>query len=392
MTTTDTLGAVSAPSRVLRRSRTDRVGAGVAGGLGEYFAVDPVLFRVLFATSAFFGGAGILAYLIAWAAIPEAGTQHAALDGWVQSLRARRVRGRIVAVLAVLLLWAVAFSWWAPGPFFPVMVVVLVLVGVLTRRESDAVPPAPTPVDLTKPLPVTAQPATGSGTPPVGAEQASAGPTWMADTREWIADSRRAHRERRRRAQPVRLATLAALTVTLVVLGLVDAARGIVVPTYFFVTLGIVGAGLLVGLALRRTPVSLVPLLVPALIGSFALAGSSASLHDGVGERSWLPTASAAHYKLAFGRGTLDLRSYTAADAATLHVTVGAGQVRILAPASMDLTVRTHIRFGQLEVDRVETEHGSGIDHVVSPPAGATGSPVTVDVELGDGQVRIDRG
>ncbi|MDQ1461292.1 MAG: hypothetical protein QOI08_2776, partial [Actinomycetota bacterium] len=40
------------PQRLLRRSRTDRVGAGVAGGLGEYFSVDPVLFRVLFATAA----------------------------------------------------------------------------------------------------------------------------------------------------------------------------------------------------------------------------------------------------------------------------------------------------------------------------------------------------
>ena len=47
--------------RLLRRSDRNRVAAGVAGGLGEYFGVDPVLFRVLFAVGAFFGGAGILA-------------------------------------------------------------------------------------------------------------------------------------------------------------------------------------------------------------------------------------------------------------------------------------------------------------------------------------------
>src|SRR4051794_41322993 len=80
MTTSDTFGGAAAPSpatgsRLLRRNKSNRVAAGVASGLGEYFGVDPVLFRVLFATSAFFGGAGILAYVLAWAAIPEAGAQ-----------------------------------------------------------------------------------------------------------------------------------------------------------------------------------------------------------------------------------------------------------------------------------------------------------------------------
>jgi phage shock protein PspC (stress-responsive transcriptional regulator) len=61
----------------------------VAGGLGEYFVVDPVLFRVLFATAAFFGGAGVLGYLLAWAAIPEQGTERAPIDGWIHGLRER---------------------------------------------------------------------------------------------------------------------------------------------------------------------------------------------------------------------------------------------------------------------------------------------------------------
>ncbi|MGN6606755.1 MAG: PspC domain-containing protein [Jatrophihabitans sp.] len=408
MTTTDILGGVSAPQRVLRRSRTDRVGAGVAGGLGEYFGVDPVLFRVLFATSAFFGGAGILAYLIAWAAIPEAGTAHAPLDGWVRSLRARRGRARLVAVLAVLLLWAVAFSWWAPGPFFPVMIVVLVLVGVLTRRETAPTPPA---VDLTKPtapMPPTASsassasfaatgtaplppvssfdeaPDTGPGTPP--------GPTWMADTREWIADSRRAHQERRRRAQPVRLATVGALLTTLVVLGLIDAAKGIVLPTYFFVTLGIVGAGLLVGLLLRRTPWSLLPLLIPAVAGSIAYTGSGASLHDGFGDRAWTPSTSLApSYRLAFGRGTLDLTSLTAPTTpTTVHITEASGQVRIVAPKSLDLRVDTHLHFGLLKVDGHKVDDGSHIDHVVAAPTGATGAPITIDVQLATGEIVVD--
>src|ERR1700759_278062 len=93
------------PRRQLRRSRNDRVGAGVAGGLGEYFDVDPVLFRVLFATAAFFGGAGVLAYLLAWAAIPEQGTAHAPIDGFVHGLRRRRIPVWLVAIAVGVLIW-----------------------------------------------------------------------------------------------------------------------------------------------------------------------------------------------------------------------------------------------------------------------------------------------
>src|SRR6476469_6670927 len=134
MTTTDMTTplppAPQPPTRRLRRSRTDRIGAGVAGGLGEYFGIDPVIFRVLFATAAFFGGAGVLAYLLAWAAIPEAGTERAPIDGWVTALRTRRVPVWAIAVAAGRLLWLVAFSWWAPGPFVPLIAVVIVLVVV----------------------------------------------------------------------------------------------------------------------------------------------------------------------------------------------------------------------------------------------------------------------
>jgi phage shock protein PspC (stress-responsive transcriptional regulator) len=53
------------------RSRTDRVLGGVCSGLGKYFGMDPVLLRVLWAIAFFVGGAGLLAYIIAWIIIPE---------------------------------------------------------------------------------------------------------------------------------------------------------------------------------------------------------------------------------------------------------------------------------------------------------------------------------
>ncbi len=56
--------------RRLYRSRTDRMLGGVAGGLGDYFGVDPVLVRLAWVALAF-AGIGIIAYIVAWIIVPE---------------------------------------------------------------------------------------------------------------------------------------------------------------------------------------------------------------------------------------------------------------------------------------------------------------------------------
>jgi phage shock protein C len=58
-------------AKLLRRSREDRVIAGVCGGLGRYLGVDPVLLRIAFVVLAVTGGAGLLLYLVALIVIPE---------------------------------------------------------------------------------------------------------------------------------------------------------------------------------------------------------------------------------------------------------------------------------------------------------------------------------
>jgi phage shock protein PspC (stress-responsive transcriptional regulator) len=57
--------------RRLTRSRSDKFVGGVAGGLGAHFDVDPVLIRVAFAISTLFSGAGLLAYLVLLAVLPQ---------------------------------------------------------------------------------------------------------------------------------------------------------------------------------------------------------------------------------------------------------------------------------------------------------------------------------
>jgi phage shock protein PspC (stress-responsive transcriptional regulator) len=54
---------MNSDTRILNRSSEDKMVAGVAGGLGEYFGVDPVLFRVGFVAATLLSGVGALAYL-----------------------------------------------------------------------------------------------------------------------------------------------------------------------------------------------------------------------------------------------------------------------------------------------------------------------------------------
>jgi phage shock protein C len=58
----------------LRRSRKERMIAGVCGGLAEYFGMDPTLMRVIFVVVSVLSAAfpGILVYIVCMIAIPEA--------------------------------------------------------------------------------------------------------------------------------------------------------------------------------------------------------------------------------------------------------------------------------------------------------------------------------
>lgn len=57
----------------LRRSRSNRMIAGVVGGLAEFWSVDPTLARVVFVLVSIISAAfpGILVYAVLWLVIPE---------------------------------------------------------------------------------------------------------------------------------------------------------------------------------------------------------------------------------------------------------------------------------------------------------------------------------
>jgi phage shock protein PspC (stress-responsive transcriptional regulator) len=58
-------------SRKLYRSRSNRVFGGVAGGLADYFNIDPLVVRILFVVLTLVGGGGLILYIAMWIFVPE---------------------------------------------------------------------------------------------------------------------------------------------------------------------------------------------------------------------------------------------------------------------------------------------------------------------------------
>lgn len=55
----------------IHRSTESKVIAGVCGGLGDYFDIDPTWIRILFVLSIFANGIGLIAYIIWWIVVPQ---------------------------------------------------------------------------------------------------------------------------------------------------------------------------------------------------------------------------------------------------------------------------------------------------------------------------------
>ena len=116
--------------RELRRSRDNRVVAGVAAGIGRYFDVDPVIVRIAFIVLSVFGGSGVLLYLVAWLVIAKEGEDQSAAGRALKGSDQPRGRGVIAALLLLAAIFMVSgpLLWFADfgfgdGLFFPLLLV-----------------------------------------------------------------------------------------------------------------------------------------------------------------------------------------------------------------------------------------------------------------------------
>ena len=129
--------AGTAPPAVrLTRSTNDRMIAGVCGGLGRYFGVDPVWFRLAFVVLALGGGSGVLIYLIAWIVVPEATDQAVAHRTTSHPERGPMVAGILLVGVGSMLLFNNLIPWF-DRVMWPVLLVVVgagLLLGV-TRHD-----------------------------------------------------------------------------------------------------------------------------------------------------------------------------------------------------------------------------------------------------------------
>lgn len=124
------------PRRRLVRSRRDSVLGGVCGGLARYLGVDPLLLRVAAAALALSGGVGVVAYIVAWVVIPEAGHD----EPEVAPRRADRhttavVAGSALVGLGALLLLRTYAPWFGEDAFWPLVVVAVGAVVVVSGRR-----------------------------------------------------------------------------------------------------------------------------------------------------------------------------------------------------------------------------------------------------------------
>jgi phage shock protein C len=124
----------------LFRGRRERMIGGVCGGLGEYFNLDPVLFRLGFLILAF-SGTGILAYLVLWLIVPEypIGAPELSITSSLDSRSGRVILAWALFAFGLLLLAnnLGLFSIGSSGQFWPLLLIVAGAALLLNQRSNE---------------------------------------------------------------------------------------------------------------------------------------------------------------------------------------------------------------------------------------------------------------
>lgn len=133
----------------LYRSQTNKVVAGVCGGLGDYFEVDPVLVRIICVLLILATGFGLLAYIIGWVLIPKRETD-ANVPEPPKEIRSsswnKYLPGMIMIGIGIILLVRENWYWFDWSEFWPVLLIavglVLIFRGKPKLAPADATDPA----------------------------------------------------------------------------------------------------------------------------------------------------------------------------------------------------------------------------------------------------------
>ncbi|MFG2880426.1 PspC domain-containing protein [Streptomyces sp. NPDC048337] len=406
----------------LRRSKRDKLLAGVCGGLGRYFDLDPVIFRIVLGVLAVTGGVGLIFYGFAWLLLPVEGEE----DSEAKKMLTGRIEGAtLAAVFAALVGCALFLSMLDNGGLAVFSVLAILALGGASywsqRRRHTSPPETKAPAAHSPAPPETKAPPTPGGpswwrdplvkdgtTGPVGTTGYLWGPDDDADAVREPAAAGAA----RKPDAPARprggiggrvfvLALLAGACSTTSVWEGSTLSHALQIG--FASALAVFGLGLAVSSVKGRTGFGTVLL---ALLTAGLLAGASVLPRD-IGtdwrEVEWRPAAVAdvkPVYDAGTGLATLDLSRLDVPKGTTVAVraSLDAGRLKVVVPREVTAVADVSIRLGDIQLPGETSQDvriRSGGDHqeATLPPAAGTEAGGTIELHLnaGVGQVEVAR-
>ena len=373
------------PGNRLTRSTDDKVVGGLAGGLGRWFGIDPVVFRIAFVVLTLAGGSGILLYLIGWLMIPD-DSGGAALNRFGNERNSKLV----AAVLAGFGLLILLENIGAGDDDIPLGLVLVGLGGLYLwsrRKSADGGPPTPP----SPPLPPSPSAPT---TPPAGTEPLVVSPPTDAVTDSpppTPAPSAPEHGsavepKSRSAIVPVTLSLLAVLAGGLTLFG-VSATTGLALA--LLVTAG----GLVIG-AWRGRARWLIPVGLVLSMALVAVSLIDVPIRGGSGDISFHPVALEdvrSPYRLGGGALTVDLRDLDlAGQTVTIVAAVGAGQREVGVPEGVAVDVDAHVGACDLIVLGRQSE-GLDVRREVVESGREDAGRIVLRARAGVGQVEVRR-
>jgi phage shock protein PspC (stress-responsive transcriptional regulator) len=341
--------------RRLRRSRDNRLVAGVCGGLAEYFGLGAAIYRIIFVALALAGGSGLLLYAAAALVIPDEEAEDSLA---AQTLREHRDRPWLVIGVGLLVL-AGFFFVGGSHAFWPVAggiwLLALIAGALIVAWETGGRKRRPTIA------------ADGTVTKPV-------------DTRPslfWPG--------------------LGALIVGAGVLGLLDATDAVDVNWDVALAGGVIVAGLLVALGFLwrgAAAFGVLGIVLLAFMGA-ALAFDGISVRGGVGDRTEMPVVASAlqhAYRLGVGNLELDLRHVPLPPGETrIEAHVGVGKLVVDLPPGVPAAIDGKVRGGDLTLLDREESGWRVHERVIDPSFANADRRIVLDVDVGLGDVEVSR-
>lgn len=417
------------PTRKLTRSNRDSKVAGVAGGLGEYFGIDPVIFRLAFVVAFFAGGTGLLAYVIAWIVLPESDGSDPAPPAPKGTFSPPVIIGALLVVAGAVTLID-SSSWFgfdvnAPAFIWPIGLIVAGAMLLLRDRNDDGTTDSPAARDDAAPTDATfAAPPSAPGDPLASTAVSlyeGPDPDGIADadivdppttdepdpagfrTGPTVAESTPTPPPRRARFSPTRL-TFGGLLILFGVLGMAFLFDWFTVSLTASLAIALVITGL--GLTAGAIWGGGWPLLPIGIIFGVMLTASAAAgevdISGGVGEITERPVSAVDDLTFDWGIGemVIDLRGLADSsdlDAITaINADQGIGELEIIVPDDLGVIISADVGMGAIDIDLPSEnvlieEGGISRDQTLERRDGAEPT-LEITADLGIGRIYVHEG